>query len=402
MRVPRAVTGQVMIQAEKSANATKDGSMPAAKILVVEDDSYLRASIKDILEIEHYTVITAHDGREGLEKLNEDPGAPPALIVSDIMMPYMDGFEFLDAVRKERQWVSIPFIFLTAKSEKVDMYRGKDLGADDYLHKPFDAEDLLNAVKARLKRHAELEKVQTEIREGQLTDHKKGMLAMIGHEFRTPLTLVVAYNEMLKEFESGQVSDMDMLTFLKGVNDGASRLRRLVENFMLLVELESGDAAKNYSWRKRKIDNPETIFALAQQQIFNSTVEHHCNLVIDEELPPLVADFDLVVIAVRELLHNAVKFSSPDKPVILGAQADDSELCIWVEDGGIGIPEHEYANIWKTFYQIDREKRETQGSGSGLAIVRGIVNIHAGRTEVISKMGEGSRLSLYIPLQPLQ
>ncbi len=126
-----------------------------ATILVVEDDTHLMEGIRDILELNGYEVLTATNGWVGLEVLQKQP-APPDLIVSDIMMPRMDGYDFFNAVRARENWVTIPFIFLTAKGERDDIFRGKSMGAEDYVVKPFDADELLVAVDSRLKRHREL------------------------------------------------------------------------------------------------------------------------------------------------------------------------------------------------------------------------------------------------------
>lgn len=376
--------------------------MTKARILVVEDDAQLRASIKDILELEKYSVLTAQNGLHGLEVLRSEPDAPPDLIVSDIMMPYMGGIEFFQEVRKEHRWSLIPFIFLTAKTEKSDRHKGLLLGVDDYLSKPFDTDDLLVAVASRLERNRVMKEAQKEITLDAVSDVKKNILTILNHEFRTPLTLVVAYAEMLKDYGSTEMSQEELLAFLKGVNSGADRLRRLVENFIFLVELENGNALKTYSWRKRPIEDIETIFRLAHQQVFNNekAEPYTCNFHIQSNLPALVADYEFIVMLVRELLDNAVKFSKPTAPIEAGAHAVDGELCIWVEDKGRGIPENEFENIWKTFYQIDRETLEDQGAGSGLAIVKGIVEMHFGRCHLTSEEHKGSRFEVYLPFNP--
>jgi len=128
--------------------------MAAKRILVVEDDRAVREGIADILEVAGYEVLTASNGEEALNMLRQQR---LDLIVSDIMMPHMDGYDFYEAVHGKSEWVTIPFIFLTAKGAKEDVRLGKQLGADDYLVKPFEREDLLIAVEAKLKR---LEEVQ--------------------------------------------------------------------------------------------------------------------------------------------------------------------------------------------------------------------------------------------------
>ncbi|MBE2272036.1 MAG: response regulator, partial [Anaerolinea sp.] len=163
-------------------------------ILVVEDDLNLLEGIQTVLELENYEVISVENGRQALEVLKSTPRTPD-LIVSDIMMPYMNGIELLREVRKERAWLKIPFIFLTALSEKPDIHRGKMLGVDDYLTKPFDAEDLIIAVQSRLSRHRALNDLQV----GAMRDLKRTILTILNHEFRTPLTFVVAYSDMLND-----------------------------------------------------------------------------------------------------------------------------------------------------------------------------------------------------------
>src|SRR5438067_991075 len=122
--------------------------MPST-LLVVEDDSALLEGLRDILELSGYTVLTARNGLEGLAVLQAQV---PDLIVSDINMPRMDGYQFYGRVRAQSEWVSVPFIFLTAKGEKTDVRQGKLLGADDYITKPFEEVDLLVAVQSKLNR----------------------------------------------------------------------------------------------------------------------------------------------------------------------------------------------------------------------------------------------------------
>ncbi len=122
-------------------------------LLVVEDYDLMREAIQNILEKAGYHVRTAHNGKAGLEALCE---CQPDLIVSNIMMPLMDGREFLKAVRKQPGGIKIPFIFLTALCRQEDVFAARLLGADDYLTKPIDPEELVVAVKARLRRFEEL------------------------------------------------------------------------------------------------------------------------------------------------------------------------------------------------------------------------------------------------------
>lgn len=366
------------------------------RVLVVEDDSHLLSGIRDILELEDYSVLTATNGRDALTVLRSDPANPPDVIVSDIMMPHMNGFEFLDEVRKEDLWVNVPFIFLTAKGEKTDMHRGRRLGADVYLVKPFDAEDLIVAVDSCLNRQRHIKRVQ----EGEVSSIKRKILTILNHEFRTPLTLVVAYADMLKDFDPDTMEEAEVMTFLKGVNSGADRLRRLIENFIVLVEIDSGDAAKTFSWRKRDVTDIQLLVDDAFRQIeMPEQRPREWVLDVPDDLPPVTLDAQYITVLIRELLDNAAKFSGHGDRIILKIREDNDYLTITVRDYGRGIPEDILDEIWVPFYQYNREEFEDQGSGSGLAIVAGLTRIHNGDYHVKSALGQGSQFIVRLPLQ---
>ena len=369
--------------------------MDPIRVLVVEDDTHLLTGIRDILELEKYSVLTAANGRDGLTVLKADPANPPDVIVSDVMMPHMDGFEFLEEVRKEDRWIHVPFIFLTAKGEKTDRYKGTMLGADQYLTKPFDAEDLLVAVRASLMRHREIARVTEE----EIKDNKQKILTILNHEFRTPLTLVVAYAEMLKEYDPASTSPDEVMTFLQGVSSGSDRLRRLIENFICVVELDSGEAAKTIEWRKRPVADMSFLTDDALRQVDNATRPRKFVVNIQDDMPDPELDVQYMTIVLRELLDNAAKFSKNGNTITVDISSDNDQLLIKVIDTGRGISAGELENIWKPFYQIDREQYEDQGSGSGLAIVQGVVELHGGTCHATSAPGEGTTITLTMPLK---
>ena len=120
------------------------------KVLIIEDNEDVRENTADILELAGYSIATAENGKIGVKKAKE---LLPDVIVCDIMMPELDGYEVLQALTKTAKTASIPFIFLTAKIDKTDMRKGMNLGADDYLTKPFTENELLDALHCRLKKH---------------------------------------------------------------------------------------------------------------------------------------------------------------------------------------------------------------------------------------------------------
>jgi len=124
-----------------------------ASILVIDDEPVLRNNVKQILEEAGYKVLTAGDGMEALDVLQAQP---VDLILADVAMPRMNGYELYERVRKNPHWVKLPFIFLTARTMDSDIRYGKQLGVDDYLVKPFQLEDLLAAVQGKLRRAQQL------------------------------------------------------------------------------------------------------------------------------------------------------------------------------------------------------------------------------------------------------
>ncbi|MCK6579306.1 MAG: hybrid sensor histidine kinase/response regulator [Anaerolineae bacterium] len=364
---------------------------PRARILVVEDDLNLLEGIQTVLELDHYAVVCAENGVQAVEVLRSSP--LPDLIVSDIMMPQMDGIELLKAVRAVPEWVRIPFIFLTARGERQDIQRGKQLGVDDYLVKPFDAEDLVSTIRNKLRRWEDLQISY----ERSMEEMKKRILTILNHEFRTPLTYVVAYADMLEDAKQAEYNEEEMETFLQGVSTGAVRLRRLIENFIQLVEMETGDARKTYEMRRTAITDVRELIEDAYRELLSwRTVNQEVSIMVDP-VQTFVADPAYLRTALVQLIDNAVKFSETDRAIVIGAHMVEDRVCLWVQDQGRGIDPSELKHIFETFYQINRKRFEDPGTGTGLSIVQKIVELHGGYAEVDSAPGMGSRFALYIP-----
>ncbi|MBN1563086.1 MAG: response regulator [Anaerolineae bacterium] len=384
--------------ADNEVHETTDNEVQVATatILVVEDDTHLMEGIRDILELNKYAVLTATNGIRGLAALEEHAEEPPDLIVSDIMMPQMDGYEFFEKVRADQSWVKIPFIFLTAKGERDDVHLGKQMGAEDYVIKPFDAEDLLVAVDARLRRHRQVMEVQKK----EVDEVKGQIMNIINHEFRTPLTYIVAYADMMDR-DSGTLSDEESKLFLRGINAGANRLRRLVENFIMLVGLMTGDAQSTYEWRKTQYANYKDMLRAAISKYQPLAEEKQVSLIYDvaDDLPPILTDAEYLTAALECLLDNAIKFTEESgKTISVNVYQEYDHVCFKVRDEGKGIPTAALKNIFKPFYQYDRETKEQQGAGSGLAIVAGVMKLHGGTTHVESTEDRGSTFTMRVPI----
>lgn len=158
--------------------------MTEETILLVEDSDVLRTGLKSLLEQENYSVVTGGNGVEALEQLQS---ITPDLILADILMPEMDGYALFEAVRSRPEWISIPFIFLTARRERKNILAGKRLGAEDYLLKPISPDDLLTAIRARLGRSQQL------------------LLAQIHESYETTLIMLANAIEVRDPYTRGHV-----------------------------------------------------------------------------------------------------------------------------------------------------------------------------------------------------
>ncbi len=269
------------------------------------------------------------------------------------------------------------------------------LGVDDYVIKPYDPSDLLVKIESRLERHRELNRVHN----SGMATLKRQILTMLNHEFRTPLTFVVAYADMLNNPGEQELSKEEMISYISGITAGADRLRNLIENFILLVELETDSAKQTYDWRKGPIASVQGIFKEAQERVKELEARNHVVTVdIPVEIQIFTGDVDYLTSAIALLLNNACKFSDPGSAIEMGATAEGKEVSLWVKDHGRGIPENEQDHVWESFYQIDRALNEDQGAGAGLAIVKAIASLHGGRVALESKPGAGSTFKLILPV----
>jgi len=370
--------------------------MTDAHILLVEDDAFLLSGMRELMEIQGYRVSCGVDGADALKVLEAMPQLPD-LIVSDIRMPNMDGYQLLTNLRSREEFLSIPFIFLTAKGQKEDISYGKLLGVEEYITKPFDFDDLIVSVKATLKRYEQLSQWQT----ARMDSLKQQILRVLYHEFRTPLSYIVAYSDLLLT-TPGFADNPEMQQLRDGIITGSDRLTNLIENFLILAELESGFARSVYQMRRSMLSDVQFFVPRVIDELSLKALEYGIEVIYkaDESLPPMLADEVYLKTAIKQLIDNAIKFSARNANLCVHVHASvvDEEMIISVIDQGVGIPKTELDLLFDPFYQINREKNEQQGSGAGLAIVRHVAQLHNGRVEVESEPGKGSTFRLRIPV----
>ena len=366
-------------------------------IVVVEDNVEILDNLVDLLEAEGHDVHPAVDGTQGLAAVREHR---PDLVLCDVMMPGIDGYEVLRRVREDEGLADVPFLFLTARTERTARRAGMDLGADDYLTKPFTHDELLRALDSRLER-ANVHHRRTEALLAELRDD---LARSIPHELRTPLVSILGYGELLRDYwrdmDPAEVDEM-----LTGIDQSARRLRRAAENIGLHAELSAEDAAADdaelLAAAALLADGPAAAsLEGAWNAVRELADEHGRSDDLELALAPLsvaMPEFHLQKV-LGELVDNACKFSPPGTPVQVRARAE-GELCrLSVRDHGRGMEAGDLERIGP-YRQFGRSEHEQQGLGLGLALVRALAESAGGRFEVESRPGEGTTVLVDLPLE---
>ncbi|MEG4250599.1 response regulator [Microcoleus sp. AT3-A2] len=347
-----------------------------AKILVIEDEEAIRENILELLEAENFEGIGAINGKVGIKLAIEQI---PDLILCDMMMPEVDGHGVIKALRSEPLTATIPFIFLTAKADKVDVRTGMELGADDYITKPCTPQELLKAIAIRL------EKQKTISRQSQKTlDELRTNISMsLPHELRTPLNAILGFSELILS-EYKVLEESDILEMIGQIQTSGHRLYRLIQNFLLYAELEI--AATNPELLK-EMRNSEFICVKSLLSQKARQQAKHANRTDDLQLNLQDASvaMDSVRLAkiVEELLDNAFKFSLEGTPVLLSTFVENKTFFLCVKDQGRGMTADQIAQL-EAYRQFDRKLYQQAGLGLGLAIVQRLVELHGGEFKIES------------------
>lgn len=366
-----------------------------ATILLVDDDEDIRKNATLILDLEGYAVHAASNGQEALDVL-QSGACRPALIVSDIAMPIMDGYAFFQAVRQIPALRMVPFIFLSAHGSRRHVRAGRELGVDDYLVKPFDPIEFLATVRNKLNRTHEM---RQEV-EREFEGTRRSLIQLLSHELRTPLTYITGGFELLVDSFRQLTDPQDVDVSLGLIRSGTQRLTRLAEQVVRYAELVSGHARMQLD----RLGEPTMLVSLVEAAINQAQPDllmRSIDLVTDYQEAEDAEVFtvaELLPNAMYEVLRNAAAYSPEGSRVAVTLTANGDTAVITIQDHGRGIPEKDLATIWAVMQQSERTKHEQQGAGMGLPIVRQTLLLHSGSASLTSQPGLGTTVYLTLPL----
>lgn len=372
-------------------------------ILIVDDKPENIFSLKTILELHSFPTDTALSGEEALKKILRNSYA---LIILDVQMPGMDGFEVAEAISGYGKARDIPILFLSAAStDKKFITKGYTSGGMDYITKPIDPDILLLKVKTfyRLyEQNRELNRIQASLRseidfrkkvEGELQQalrKRDEFISIASHELKTPLTTIKAYVQLLDRSIPGEEPTR---MYVERALVQVQKLDNLIMDLLDLSRIESG---------KLKFNEAPFVF----ESTLSSAVEMIRQTYPDYDIVrkgraevELFGDEVRIEQVIINYLTNAVKYSPNAKEVQIETAVEPAgRITVRVRDHGIGIPKDHQANIFGKFYRVDESAAQFQGLGIGLYICAEIIRRHDGDYGVESEPGKGSTFYFSIPL----
>lgn len=390
---------------KRQSQTANDGGPPRPRILLADDNADIREYVGRLLLSQNYEVETVRDGEAALLRLQDDP---PDLVLADVMMPRLDGFGLLAAIRSNEKTRLIPVLMLSARAGEESKIEGLEAGADDYLIKPFSARELL----ARVEAHLNLRRVRREAaheRELLLKSEQEAraaaedanrlkdeFLATLSHELRNPLNVLLGYSQIL--LNQPEVSQSDSLRQIaETLIRNAKSQSQLVNDLLDLSRLQMGKVSLSLGpvWLSTMIGNAiETVRAEAAAKQITIDLE------LGDEKLLVSGDIWRLQQVAWNLLNNAMKFTPVGGAIKVKVIATDNFAELTVEDTGQGIDAAFLPHVFDMFRQADAgTNRRYSGMGIGLALVKQLAGLHEGSVEAQSEgLGKGSRFIIRLPL----
>jgi signal transduction histidine kinase len=394
-----APTGAVPVDIRDPADSGFAASATSgARILVADDNGDMRAYLVRLLAT-RWVVDAVEDGQAALESALE---RPPDLVLSDVMMPRMDGVALLKALRSDPKTSTVPVVLLSARAGEEAVVAGLETGADDYLVKPFSARELISRVATHLE-IARVRRVATDVA-NELAQTRATLLEdlerknqeleafgySVSHDLRAPLRAIDGFSQVLLDDHTDQL-DAEGQDLLRRVRAGAKRMGELIDD---LLELSRVDRA---ALRRESVDLSRLGRGIGES-LGESEPGRSVEFIVQGGLVAH-ADARLVKIVLENLLGNAWKFTTKTSSprVELASIVKDGQTTFCVKDNGAGFDEAYAARLFAPFQRLHSE-REFPGTGIGLATVRRVVQRHGGRVWAEGQVDRGAAVYWTLPL----
>lgn len=364
-------------------------------ILVVDDTEQNVTVVSQILRSAGYNVIPAFSGTSALGILER---RQPNLILLDVMMPDMDGYEVCEKIKAQDNLRSIPVIFLSALHDTDKKVKALEVGGVDYITKPFQEAEVLARVKLHIRTH-DLE-IQRQLHTQQLeklNSEKDRLMGIVSHDLRSPLSGIVGLSELLKDAQ--EPIDVEFVRQLSEVIfSTSSHLISLVNDLLDIAKIESGEQHK-----LKLTEEPVKEIFKTVKNIFFQLAKHKSislELLQEDELQLIHCDVPKMKQIFNNLISNAIKFTPENGYVYLKHYQREENNIFEVQDTGIGISPEDLPKLYEKFGDHQRLGTDGEkGTGLGMPIVKSFVDLHDGTIEIKSIVGEGTTFVITLPKQ---
>ena len=381
------------------ASATEPAS---GTILVVDDDQRNVRLMESILRGSGYRVLKAYNGEEALHVVESNP---PDLLLLDVMMPKMSGFELCQALKRRYETRLLPVIMVTALNALEDKVQALEYGADDFLSKPINKVELLAKVRSVLRVKALQDEVELKRREIEAANQelirmqgfKESMMQMVVHDLKNPLASIMGNVQLIQMQGAEAMSPTRLKELLQRTQESTRQLMRMILNILQIGKLEERKLTlklEPVALRDVIQENVDEMVGLSARD--NIRLENR----VQADLPPPKADRELLGRVIANLLSNAFKHTPGGGQVVIDAQQEGDAVTIRVSDTGEGIPEELQPRIFDKFVagDSDASKRMLYDSGLGLTFCRLTIECHGGTIWLKSRPGQGTTVFLSLPL----
>jgi two-component system sensor histidine kinase ChiS len=395
------------------------------KILIVDDEYVNQRVLEHYLSHFNCKVLKASTGKQALDLIDKNEDLDLDLVILDMMIPDLLGYEVLSKIRKKYSLIELPVLMVTADSRLENLELSFKNGANDYLRKPFNKQELLSRVNTLLTLKDSVEEALLLVQEvttankkveslsikndesnkkvAELIEYDKvktEFFANISHELKTPLNVICSTVQLLRSLdESKTLGDERIKYYFSIMNQNALRLLRLINNIIDTTKIDGSYLNMNF-----KNGNIVSVIEDLVQSVADFIESKGINIIFDTEVEEKIIAFDEEKLEriILNLLSNAVKFTGVKGSIYVNIYDKGDSVEISVRDTGIGIPEDKLEFIFERFAQVDKSlKRKREGSGIGLSLVKSLVKIHGGSICVKSKLAQGSEFTVSLPVKTL-
>jgi len=345
-------------------------------LLIVDDISSNISVLSSFLKEAGFRVLTTQNGKRAIQKAEY---AHPDLILMDVMMPIMDGFEACEILKSQNSTKDIPIIFMSALADVVDKVKGFELGAADYITKPFQQEEVLARVNAHIKLHQLQEDLQK--RNMQLDAFAR----TVAHDLKNPLNTVIGYADELVEIcHEDNLLDTELRSQLNLIAKAGHKMEDIINALLLFARTSKAEEIA-----MQPLDM-HTLLAQVQERLAFAIKENQATISLPSAFPIAVGYAPWVEEIWANYISNAIKYGGSPPSVEIGStvQDDDNTIRFWVRDNGQGLSEEAQAQLFIPFTRL--RQNQAEGHGLGLSIVQQIVEKLGGQVGVDSQIGQGS------------